>query len=155
VYAHTLDDARLAASLAATLQQFPLFAGRARTSKAASDFEVVLNGGGASFTVATSPCTLSDLLPAAVTRCGCCCAGAEGGADGGDNAGCMFRQVDLSPLYPPGPRMLFGSINKDVPLLHAQVTHRRRRRRRRHGAPLHAPGGTPQPARRGALFAAR
>lgn len=135
LYAHRLDPASLATSLAATLHHFPMFAGRVRTS-AAGDFEVALSGAGASLAVAASTADMADLLPSTAVvppfsgegGPGPTSVGIANGAsydsstsDSSADAGECFSPVDLAPFYPDCPHTLLGFLNKDVPLLHAQV----------------------------------
>jgi len=122
LYATSLDDTLLATSLSAALARYPFFAGRVRTSPA-GDYEVALTNQGASFSVAFSPCRLGDLIPAGAAL-------ADGGAAGNAAAaagGSLLCPVDLSPLYPRAPRLLLGYLDKDIPLVHAQVSALARR----------------------------
>lgn len=119
MFSHRLDLDLLAESLAATLQRFPLFAGRVRSSKSGY-YEGIFSGQGASLACAASSLRLVDVLPAGMVS------SMTGGAT--TNAVSLepippFHPPDLTQLCPDAPRTILGYLGKDVPVLHAKVTH--------------------------------
>ena len=127
VFSQYLDPKLMAASLATTLTTYPLFAGRLRID-ADKDYAVELNGAGASFTTATCTSKLEDTLPKAMdAHTGLSAAAAAVATNGSGNSHAAastsaFAPQDISSFLPKAPLMVLGYRNKDVPLLHAQLT---------------------------------
>ena len=116
LFKQSLEPDRMVAALAAALHRFPLFAGRLRTDPSNGNCQVVTSShsgeGGASLVIATCESASveslvpSDAITAAITSQKCA----------------WYTPPDLSSFLPTFPLSMHAYRDRDVPLLHAQLT---------------------------------